>query len=94
MYDENGNPVPAMQFGYDMGGYRFETHVPTQEEIDQVLEIIRSGKRIKYGLSADEETLRNIISEEAEAFFQGQKTVDEVAEIIQRRVSIYVSENS
>ena len=94
VYDENGDPVPAIQFGYDMGGYRFETHIPTQEEIDQVLEIIRSGKRIKYGLSADEETLRNIISEEAEAFFQGQKTVDEVAEIIQRRVSIYVSENS
>jgi hypothetical protein len=36
----------------------------------------------------------SIISEEAEAYFKGQKTVDEVADIIQSRVKIYVSENS
>lgn len=82
------------KFSYDMGSYRFETHVPTQEEIDQILEIIRAGKRPNYVLSAEEKTLRSIISEEAEAFFQGQKSVDQVAEIIQRRVSVYVSENS
>lgn len=77
---------------YDYGGYRFRSHVPTQEEIDQVLDVIRTGK--SSNISADERMLRSIISEEAEAFFRGQKTVDEVADIIQRRASVYVSENS
>lgn len=94
MTEANGDPIPAIQYEYDMGDYRFKTHILTQEEIDQVKEIIRAGKRIKIGLSTDEEMLRNIITEEAEAFFQGQKSVDEVADIIQRRVSVYVSENS
>ncbi len=38
-------------------------------------------------------TLTNIIMEEADAFFNGQKTAGEAAEIIQNRVSTYVSEN-
>lgn len=90
--DENGDPVPAMRTGYDFGGYRFETRLPTQEEIDQVLDIIRAGK--STNVSVDETMLRQIISEEADAFFQGQKSVDKVADIIQRRASVYVSENS
>lgn len=76
---------------YDYGGSRFKSHVPTQEEIDQVLDVIRTAK--KRNTSA-EIMLRTIISEEVDAFFQGQKTVDEVADIIQRRASVYVSENS
>ena len=35
----------------------------------------------------------NIIMEEAGAYFSGDKTVDEVAEIIQNRVQLYVDEN-
>ena len=38
--------------------------------------------------------IMTIINEEAAAFFKGQKTVDEVADTIQRRVQTYVSENS
>ncbi|SFC36949.1 ABC transporter substrate-binding protein [Butyrivibrio sp. YAB3001] len=38
--------------------------------------------------------VNNIIFEEASAFFSGQKTAKEVADIIQSRLSIYVNENS
>ena len=37
--------------------------------------------------------LTNIIMEEAGPYFSGQKSVDEVAKIIQGRISIYVNEN-
>lgn len=77
---------------YRLGDELFETHIPTQEEIDAVLDIIRAGKNMD--LSADETVLRQIISEEAAALFQGQKTVDQVADAIQRRAALYVSENS
>ena len=36
----------------------------------------------------------NIVTEEASAYFSGQKSAQEVADIIQSRVSIYVNENS
>jgi hypothetical protein len=37
--------------------------------------------------------LNEIVLEEAEAFFAGQKSAQEVAEIIQNRVQVYVNEN-
>lgn len=40
-----------------------------------------------------DENLLNIIKEEAAPFFEGQKSVNEVADIIQNRVQIYVQEN-
>ena len=36
--------------------------------------------------------VRAIISEEADAYFAGAKTVDEVADIIQNRVQLYLKE--
>lgn len=44
--------------------------------------------------SGTNQQIMAIITEEAEAFFKGQKTVDEVTPIIQSRVYVYVSENS
>lgn len=37
--------------------------------------------------------IEGIVMEEAAAFFSGQKSVEETAEIIQNRVKIYVNEN-
>ena len=37
--------------------------------------------------------ITNIITEEAEAFFKGQKSVADVAGVIQSRVQVYVNEN-
>jgi hypothetical protein len=38
--------------------------------------------------------VHDIILEEAQAYFAGHKTVEEVADIIQSRVQVYVSENN
>ena len=38
--------------------------------------------------------ITNIIAEEVPAFFCGQKTAEEVADIIQNRVTVYLNENS
>lgn len=41
----------------------------------------------------EDNQLINIIQEEAAAFFKGQKTARETAEIMQSRVRMYVNEN-
>ncbi|MDE5892429.1 MAG: extracellular solute-binding protein [Acetatifactor sp.] len=61
----------------------------TQEEIDKFCEFICTVNRTAYY----NDYIRNIIVEEAEAFFTGQKNVQEVVDIIQSRAQIYVNEN-
>ena len=63
----------------------------TQKEVDQFTEYIKS---INTYSSYLDESVMNIIYEEAAPFFEGQKSVDEVTSIIQQRVSIYLNEKN
>ena len=56
--------------------------------MDQIVELINNAS----GASAFDQDIYDIISEEAQAFFEGQKTAQDVAAIIQSRASIYVNE--
>ncbi len=91
LLDENGEPILSQgtsSIGYE-DGWSYTYRLPTQEEVDKVLELMNEARPVSYN-SNDEIT--KIINEEAEAFFKGQKSVDEVAGIIQNRVKIYVGE--
>ena len=88
--DENGDPIPMggmSSVGY--GDWEYTYHIPTEEEVAQLMELIAVAQP-SYG--SDQE-ISQIIQEECEAYFQGQKSVDDVAGIIQSRVQIYVNEN-
>lgn len=86
--DENGNMVEYEQ-KYTVGGVELTVTPMTQEEIDEVLAFVKSVDQV-YSY---DESLLNIITEEAAPFFAGQKSAKEVADIIQSRVQIYVNEN-
>ncbi len=91
--DENGKPA-RQSFGWSESedGFRLYSYVPLPEEIETVRELISLARPVSTsGLDDD---VMDIILEEAEPYFQGQKSVDEVAGIIQSRVKIYISENS
>jgi len=57
--------------------------------VDLVFSLIRSAR----ANGEIREAILSIIMEKAEAFFQGQKPLDVVADIIQSRAQLYVSEN-
>lgn len=61
----------------------------SQEEVDALYDFVCSLNTAYYY----DEDIVNIINEEAEAFFAGQKSVEQVAEIIQGRAQIYVDES-
>lgn len=89
--DETGEPIiknTGMVVSY--GDWEYAYHIATQEEVDLVLELISAAKPVSY---SDGNEVINIINEEAEGYYQGQKTAEEVAKIIQSRVQIYVSED-
>jgi ABC-type glycerol-3-phosphate transport system substrate-binding protein len=71
------------------GNYETTIHVPTQEEVDQVKDIILNSTAVNDAVSSG---ILNIIEEEAAAYFSGQKTAADVAANIQSRMEIYLSE--
>lgn len=88
--DENGEPVIQ---GYGSVGYgddwMYDYRTTTEEEADFLEHLINVAKPSSNG---DTEIL-NIITEEAGAFFKGQKSAKDVAAVIQSRVQVYVNEN-
>ncbi|MBQ9927093.1 MAG: extracellular solute-binding protein [Lachnospiraceae bacterium] len=89
--DESGNQTesPKTSWGYD--DFQAEIYAAKQEDIDAVMEVLTSAERPAGSVN---EEIMTIITEETEAFFGGQKSAKETADIIQNRVKIYVSENS
>lgn len=61
----------------------------TQDDVDKLKAFICSVDKAQSSIDED---IYTIINEETAPFFEGQKTVDEVASIIQSRVSIYINE--
>ena len=70
-------------------GWTYEYHTTTQEEVDQVLALIEVARPTV----SQNSNVMAIIAEEAEAFYKGQKSAAEVADVIQRRIQNYVDEN-
>ncbi len=62
----------------------------TQEQLDKVYDLIKSVTTV----ARDNTELLNIIQEESAAYFSGQKTAQAVADVIQSKAWIYVSERS
>ena len=86
--DENGNKVEYDETYY-IGGVEIVLEPLTQADCDRVVGFLKSADHV-YNYD------RNIISileEECSAYFEGQKSVKEVADIIQSRIHIYVNEN-
>ena len=90
MLDENGEPIiwPKTTWSYD--DWSAEIYAATPEQVQMVRDLIDSA----VAGTNNDETILKIITEEAAAYFEGQKSAQEVAGIIQSRVQTYVSENS
>ena len=75
----------------------FDSSLGEQVDIECIsadrLEYAKSCVRKADHLMNYDSSIIKLVSEEAEAYFNGQKTLDEVASVVQSRVSIYVREN-
>ncbi len=94
--DENGEPIEEGQGGgitmYGVSGssWSYSYHRTTDEEADMVDALIAVSVPFNYD---NNNQMISIITEEAEGYFKGQKSVDDVAGIIQSRIQLYVNEN-
>lgn len=73
---------------WSWGDVTIEVPVPTKEDCEEIKEMIQSIETVPI---LDTELI-GIIQEEAEAYFEDQKSLDEVTKNIQSRVKLYLSE--
>ena len=67
-----------------------EVYASSQEQTDRVLEMIESAQS---GERMDQEIL-SIILEETSGYFEDQKSLESVIDVIQNRVQLYLNETS
>ena len=87
--DENNEKVYYDQTAY-IGDTEYTISPLTQEQVDDFKAMV-DGASVAGNYDTD---IMDIINEEAAAFFSGDKTADDVAALIQNRVSIYLGETS
>lgn len=89
--DSDGKKVEYDQT-YSAGSEEIKINPLTEDELaivkDYILNTTYTGK------SYVSEEVSNIINEETAAFFKGERTAEETAELLQNRISIIVSEQS
>lgn len=91
LLDENGEKIPSGgSSSISDGTWTYEFHPVTEEEAAFADSLIEQSLPYQYTVSQE---ILSIITEEAAPFFQGTKTVDEVSQIIQSRIDIFLKEN-
>lgn len=85
---ETGEKVESEEYFW-INGEQFPLQPLSQEQADQLFNFVCSINKSGYY----SEEVNTIISEEVQAFFQGQKSAKDAATNIQKRVQLYVDEN-
>ncbi len=88
LLDENGDRIEQDRMVWVFGSVTVHIKALTQEQADKILELVRTTTKVR---DYDAELMAMIVSE-AEAFFSGRKTAEEVGQILQSKVSIYINE--
>lgn len=92
--DANGDPVEftptALGVGYPgdivLMAYLF---VPSEAQMDRFWRLYESTEQI----TGRNDALLDIIMEQADVYFAGDKSLEETAQLIQNRARLYVNEN-
>lgn len=87
--DEYGNEHEPTESSWGWDDLEVKITPSTQEEVDMYMDLINNTKKV----GGWNQAILDIIIEESKAYFSGDKSVDEVADIIQNRVKTYVNEN-
>lgn len=87
--DENGDKIQEPRGGIGFGdGKTYEIYALSQKEADKLLELINTTTKV----TDQNDSILNIVKEQAQAYFAGQKSAEEVARLVQSKANIYVNE--
>lgn len=90
--DENGNPIITGTRTTSGNGWSYTYHTATKQEVSTILSLLK-GACLTPASGSQSREIMSIITQEAEAFFSGQKSLGETTSVIQGRMQVYVNEN-
>lgn len=89
-YDPNGKKILLPKRYFEMGGVEHEFYALSREQADRLMEMLES---VDFSPRSNEESaIIDIIMEETASFYNGDKSIESVMEIIQNRASLLVHE--
>ncbi|MDE7269650.1 MAG: hypothetical protein K2N81_04165, partial [Acetatifactor sp.] len=88
--DESGEKVEYDFFMVPQNGEAVVVPPLDQKQLKQIIAYVESVTATPF----ENDDVMNIINEELESYFSGQKAAEDVAALIQNRVQLYVKENS
>jgi ABC-type glycerol-3-phosphate transport system substrate-binding protein len=88
LLDENGERIERDKAAFVWGSQEIHIRAMTQEQADQLAELIETTTKVQNY----DEAILTMIANEAEAYFYGQKTAEEVGRLLQSKITIYLSE--
>ena len=89
--DEDGNPIDGIS-SYDFGDITIDLSYLTEAQVEELKSLVNSIDTLES--QDDVSGIYDIITEEAEAFYNGKKSADEVCDVIQSRVNILINEGA
>lgn len=87
--DEEGNKIPIAKISYGTENGTFDIYSLSQEQADKLLALVNSTTAVA---NYADDSVFDIVSEQSQAFFAGQKSAEEVAKLVQSKANIYVNE--
>ena len=85
----DGTITEVPRISYEYNGEIIEIYAASQDDVEEIKSLV-NGAVVIYRNHTE---LRNIIQEEAAAFFAGQKSADDVSRIVGKRIITYMEEN-
>lgn len=87
--DEFGQEIEPYNSTWGYDDLEVEIKPASQEQVDMYTDLVNSTKKVQDY----DESLMEIVQEEAKTYFAGEKSLDETVKIIQNRIETYVNEN-
>ncbi len=88
--DENGQKTEKVKSNWwGFSDYTVEVYAATEKDVEMFWQVIENVDRSYQ----DDIQLYNIVQEESESYFSGQKSAKEAADVIQNRMQLYVNES-
>lgn len=87
--DADGNQKEKAKSTWGQQDFSVDVYAAAQEQVDHVRKMIDTAES---DIQSDTK-LFEIVNEEAQAYFEGQKSAEDTAALIQNRVQTYVNEN-
>ncbi len=85
--DENGNQQEA-PIQAPLGDQMLEIYAATEADVQAVISLIDNVEKMQD----QDSQIAAIISEEAQTYFSGDKSAEEVADVVENRIQLYMSE--